>query len=279
MEDSGGVFVIASAAIEEFISSRRLSKCSARAYRGLLSSFRSYVGPACDAPLSLMVEPFLLSSRQSRPKKDSTIRTQRSILNAFVQWLEDCRRVSLHSSYDEEQNAVIKPRPKHYLEPAELKTILESRKLSSRDESALRNRAILATALSTGITPQEIADLDVGDLLCDGSRWWLSLKSGCLQQIPLVAGRAIGDYLAMRPATRPGDALFETQSPRGQRLNGPYIRKVADGILKDYDTAYSLLFGRGSEYVVAVHIGHLDELQKAEIARHVLALRFGILGG
>lgn len=277
MDDSEKGFAISSEQIEGFISSRRLTKISARAYRGLLKAFRSYVGAGSDVPLSFMVEPFLLFSRQCRPKKDSTIRTQKSILNAFILWIEDCSRVTLFSSYDEEEDAAITPRSWHVLEPSELKTMLASRKLAIRDERTLRNRAILVVAITTGISLPEIAELNIGNLLCDGSRWWLQLANGNLQRIPPVAGKAIEDYLTTRPDPQPEEVLFEAYSPKGGRLNGPYIRKVVDDILKDYDLTYSKLFGRGSEYVVAIHIGHLDETQKAEIAREVLTLRFACL--
>ena len=205
--------------IEGFIASRHCAKTTAKTYRnGIRQMLKFFAAKAITAPTTGDVDGFINKLRADKPKKsDATIRLYSATLKLFFAYLDkqgiyrnvaaDCEPLRLKKA---------KTHKKSSLTNAQAQKLLAAVKGDS--VISLRDKAIVALALQTGLRTCEISRANVGNFNDCGSYWTLdvigkgsSTADATVKVAPQVA-ELINEYLDARGSRALDEPLFKSAS-------------------------------------------------------------------
>ena len=204
-------------AIEGFIASRHSSPNTAKTYRNSIRQLLKYfAAQAITAPTTADVDNFINKLRADK-KSDSTIRLYSTTTKLFFNYLE---KQGVYKNVAA-QMAPLKLRKatthkKKSLSDAQAKKLLAVVKGS--DIISLRNKAIIALALTTGLRTCEISRANVGNFQEVDGYWTLDVQGkGHIQadatvKVATPVAELINNYLDARAGVALDEPLFTSTS-------------------------------------------------------------------
>lgn len=230
--------------IEQFINENDVSELSKRAYRNAINDFAKFL----TTTKTELSEVSLFDYREFL-KKNRTPRGAKLYFNTaqrFTKWL--AWRGYIPYNYGEMLKGVyvdLRTKVKDSLTLDESCKVLES--MTGTTEKELRDKAIVAVLLTTGIRVSSLVALNFGDLERRKGVWtmkiWAKGHDGkdATVVLPDETKRLVDDYLATRGKIKTSDPLFISTSRRckGQRLQTQTISRMVKEIFNtalDADT-------------------------------------------
>lgn len=203
--------------IEGFIASRHCAKTTAKTYRnGIRQMLKYFAAKAITAPTTGDVDGFINNLRANK-KSDATIRLYSATLKLFFAYLGK-QGIYRDVAADIEPLRLKKAKThkKSSLTNAQAQKLLAAVKGDS--VISLRDKAIVALALQTGLRTCEISRANVGNFNDCGSYWTLDvIGKGCssadaqIKVAPQVA-EMINEYLDARGSCADDEPLFTSTS-------------------------------------------------------------------
>lgn len=247
--------------IDKFIASRHCSPNSARTYRNSLRQMLKFFAlNSITEPTTADVDSFINTLRAGK-KSDSTRRLYLSVAKLFFSFLEknriyrdvaaDCAPLKLRKSSTHKKKALTDKQAKALL------TAIKGNNLI-----ALRDRAIIALALQTGLRTCEISRASVGDFKDAGDYWTLGvIGKGRLQAddtvkvAPQVA-KLILDYLNLRGKVADDEPLFVSTSHNVKWKANSYGVRLSEQSIGKLIKRYMLAVGIKDKKITAHSCRH-----------------------
>lgn len=227
--------------IAEFIASRHCSENTSRTYKnGIRQMLKYFAANKITNPTTGDVDNFINKLRTEK-KSDSTLRLYVAITKLFFSYLAKC---GIYRDVAAE------------IEPLRLKKSKTHKKSSLKNEQAqkllaavkgdsliaLRDKAIVALALQTGLRVCEISRANVENFLDCGSYWTLdiigkgSLTADAQVKVAPQVAELINNYLAKRGLAADDAPLFASTSNNnskyGNRLSAQSVGKLIARYMK-----------------------------------------------
>lgn len=227
------------ATIEGFIASRKCSPNTAKTYRNAICQLLKFFAVAkVTAPTTGDCDRFLSGLRANR-KSDSTIRLYSAALKLYFKYLEK------HGIYTDVASEMtpLKMRKSQAHKKASLSNEQAQKLLAAvKGDSliALRDRAIIALALSTGLRTCEISRANRGDLQNCGDYWTLDVQSkGSLTKdetvkVSPVVAEMILRYLEGRGVVADDEPLFTSTSNNRSKFGVRYSEQSIGKMIARY---------------------------------------------
>ena len=219
--------------IDAFIASRHCSKNTARTYRNSIRQLQKFfASKSITTPTTADVDEFISELRTAK-KSDSTLRLYMTTTKLFFSFLEkrgiyhdvaaDCEPLRLRKATTHKKKA---------LTDKQAKALLNAIKGSSL--IALRDKAVIALALCTGLRTCEISRANRGDFKDAGDYWTLDVQGKGHQtadatvKVPLAVAELIQAYLDKRGNVADDEPLFASTSNNVKWTANSYGRRISE---------------------------------------------------
>lgn len=265
-------------AIEQFVlyleAERGYSGLTSRSYRSDLRLFCDWLSQQQPEPsleqVSLQTVRGWLVEMKSRGLAGTTIARRVHALRSFWRYLRESEIV--------EHDPLLKirlPRRERalpeYLRAEELRALLDAAQRHPDVLVGIRNYALMATCIYTGVRRGELINLRLGDFDAQAGLLRVRGKGGKWRMIPLApeAVGAIADWLELRPGGRGHDYLFTTV--RGNRIHPTRMQRIwrtilgASGLQRSGISLHTL---RHSAATLLLQTGTCDLVQIQRLLGH-----------
>jgi len=223
--------------IEGFIASRHCSPNTAKTYRNSIRQLlKFFTANSITAPATADVDAYINSLRAEK-KSDKTIRLYSTTTKLYFAYLgkqgiyrdvaADMEPLKLRKATTHNKKA---------LTDAQAKKLLESVKGDS--VIALRDKAIIALALTCGLRTCEISRANVGDFHEDDGYWTLDvigkghLKADATVKVAPVVAEMIQAYLDKRGNVADDEPLFTSTSNNNSKYGNRYSEQSVGKMIK-----------------------------------------------
>ena len=223
--------------IEGFIASRHCSPNTAKTYRNSIRQLlKFFTANSITAPATADVDAYINSLRAEK-KSDKTIRLYSTTTKLYFAYLEK-QGIYRDVAADMEPLKLRKATThnKKALTDAQAKKLLESVKGDS--VIALRDKAIIALALTCGLRTCEISRANVGDFHEDDGYWTLDvigkghLKADATVKVAPVVAEMIQAYLDKRGNVADDEPLFTSTSNNNSKYGNRYSEQSVGKMIK-----------------------------------------------
>lgn len=227
------------AMIDAFVASKHIADNSKRTYRNALRRlFEFFAAESVTMPTEESVMDFI-NKLAAQKKAAATIRLYTTTVKNFFSWtarkgyypnVAADVRLNLKKSTTHNKKALSQKQAQDLLSAVKGNTLI-----------ALRDRAIIALALQTGVRTVEIERANIGDLYSDGSDWYLDVQGkGRIQKDATVriapqTAKLILRYLDLRGEADDDASIFVStarNSSRGKRLSAQSVGKLIKAYMK-----------------------------------------------
>ena len=247
--------------IEGFIASRHCSENTAKTYRNSIRQLlKHFNANNITAPETCDVDNFINGLRAAK-KSDSTIRLYSTTTKMFFSYLgkhgiyrdvaADCVPLKLRKATTHKKKA---------LSDVQAKKLLAAVKGSS--VIALRDKAIIALALQTGLRTCEISRANVGDFKDCGAYWTLDIigkghviADATVKVAPVVA-EMVQAYLDKRGNVADDEPLFVSTSHNVTWTANSYGRRLSEQSVGKLIKAYMKAAGISDKKITAHSTRH-----------------------
>ena len=219
--------------IDAFIASRHASENTAKTYRNSLNQLHKYFAAnSITAPTTADVDAYINKLRADK-KSVATLRLYSTVTKLYFAYLAkqgiyrdiaaDMTPLKLRKSSTHNKKALTDEQAKKLLNA-----------VKGNDVISLRNRAIIALALCTGLRTCEISRASVEDFQQDAGYWTLAVQGkGRLEKDEFVkvaepVADLINAYLALRGTVQDDEPLFTSASHNVKWTANSYGRRLSE---------------------------------------------------
>lgn len=223
--------------IEAFIASRHCSKNTARTYRNSIRQLQKFfASKSITTPTTADVDTFISELRTAK-KSDSTLRLYMTTTKLYFSFLEkrgiyhdvaaDCEPLRLRKATTHKKKS---------LTDKQAKALLNAIKGSSL--IALRDKAIIALALCTGLRTCEISRANRGDFKDAGDYWTIDVvgkghqTADATVKVPSAVAELIQAYLDKRGNVADDEPLFASTSNNNSKYGNRYSEQSVGKMIK-----------------------------------------------